>query len=110
MNAMNQSWMLLIARILFGPLFIVVGIRSLMNFAGTAGYYAKLGFPVPEAMVWLSIIIHIVGGIMLVVGWKTQWASWLLLAASAQWRRRLTSVTDRHYRRMVPHAASRPTR
>jgi len=80
MNATTQPWTLLIGRILVGSLFLVVGIRHFMFYAGTVGYFTKLGFPAPEAMVWLSIIIHIVGGILLIVGWKTQWASWVLLA------------------------------
>jgi putative oxidoreductase len=80
MNAMTQSWMLLLGRILAGSLFLVAGIRHFMFYAGTVGYFTKLGFPAPEAMVWLSIIIHIVGGVLLIVGWKTQLTSWVLLA------------------------------
>lgn len=80
MNATTQSWMLLLGRILAGSLFLVAGIRHFMFYAGTVGYFTKLGFPAPEAMVWLSIIIHIVGGILLIVGWKTQLTSWVLLA------------------------------
>ncbi|HEY6239761.1 MAG TPA: DoxX family protein [Burkholderiales bacterium] len=80
MNAMTQSLTLLIGRVLVGSLFLVAGIRHFMFYAGSVGYFTKLGFPAPEAMVWLSIIIHIVGGILLIVGWRTQWASWVLLA------------------------------
>ena len=80
MNAMTQSGTLLIGRVLVGSMFLVAGIRHYMFFAGTVGYFTKLGFPAPEAMVWLSIIVHIAGGILLIAGWKTQWASWLLLA------------------------------
>jgi len=76
MNAMT----LLIGRVLVGSMFLVAGIRHYMFYAGTVGYFTKLGFPAPEAMVWLSIIIHITGGILLIVGWKTQWAAWLLVA------------------------------
>ena len=80
MNAMSQSWTLLIGRVLVGLLFLVAGIRQFMFQTAIVGYFAKLGFPAPEATVWLSIVIHIIGGIMLIVGWKTQWASWLMLA------------------------------
>jgi putative oxidoreductase len=79
MNAVTFSWMLLIGRILIGSLFLVEGIRQVVFCAGSVGYFNKLGFPVPEAMVWLSIIIHIAGGILLIVGWKAQWTSWVLL-------------------------------
>lgn len=80
MNGTTQSWTLLIGRVLVGSLFLVAGIRHFMFYAGSVGYFTKLGFPAPEAMVWLSIIIHIVGGILLIVGWKTKGASWVLLA------------------------------
>jgi putative oxidoreductase len=80
MNGTPQSWTLLIGRVLVGSLFLVAGIRHFMFYAGSVGYFTKLGFPAPEAMVWLSIIIHIVGGILLIVGWKTKSASWVLLA------------------------------
>jgi putative oxidoreductase len=77
---MPQSWKLLIGRSLLGLLFLIAGTRQLMFFAGSVGYFGKLGFPAPEATAWLSIIIHVVGGALLIVGWKTKWTSWLLLA------------------------------
>ena len=80
MNAMTQSRTLLIGRILVGSLFLVAGIRQFMFYAGTVGYFGKLGFPAPEAAVWLSIVLHIAGGILLIVGWRTQLASWVMLA------------------------------
>jgi len=80
MNAVTHSWTLLIGRLLIGSLFLVEGIRQVMFYAGSVAYFNKLSFPVPEAMVWLSIIVHIAGGILLIVGWKTKWVSWLLLA------------------------------
>jgi putative oxidoreductase len=74
-----QSRALLLGRILVGLLFVVAGVRKIMFVAGTAGYFAKLGFPAAELMVWLSVIIEVGGGILLIVGWKTKWVSWLLL-------------------------------
>jgi putative oxidoreductase len=71
---------LLIGRSLIGLLFLVIGIRKIMFFAGTAGYFAKLGFPASEALAVLAIVIEVGASIMLIVGWKTKWASWLLLA------------------------------
>jgi putative oxidoreductase len=68
----------LVARLLMSAIFIVFGLRKALAFAGTAGYFAKLGFPAPEAMVVLSIIIEIGGGILLAIGFKTRWVAWLL--------------------------------
>jgi putative oxidoreductase len=76
---MNPTFPLL-ARILIAPLFLVAGYNKLMAVAGTAGYFAKLGFPMPEIMVWVAIAIEIGGGLLLLIGWKTRWVSWLLIA------------------------------
>ena len=58
----------------------MAGYNKLMAVAGTAGYFAKLGFPMPEIMVWVAIVIEIGGGLLLLIGWKTRWVSWLLIA------------------------------
>ena len=76
---MNPTFPLL-ARILIAPLFLVAGYNKLMAVAGTAGYFAKLGFPMPDVMVWVAIVIDIGGGLLLLIGWKTRWISWLLIA------------------------------
>jgi putative oxidoreductase len=80
MNVAAQSQMLLVARILFGALFLVAGVRKLMFFAGSAGYFTKLGFPAPEAMTVLAILIELGGGALLVLGWQTRRIAWLLIA------------------------------
>jgi putative oxidoreductase len=70
----------LLARLALGGLFVLFGIRSIMAFAGSVGYFTKLGFPAPEAMVAVAIVIQILGGLALIIGWKTRWAAWLLVA------------------------------
>jgi len=72
----------LVGRILIGLIFLVAGIRKLWGpaaFAGTVAYLTKLGFPAPEAMAVIAIIIEIVGSLLLIVGWRTRWAAWLLV-------------------------------
>lgn len=32
----------------------------------------------PEVMVWVAIAVELGGAILLIVGWKTRWAAWLL--------------------------------
>jgi putative oxidoreductase len=76
----NTAVHLLIARVLMSAVFLVFGVRGIMGFAGSVGYFTKLGFPAPQAMVVLAIIIEIVAGIALLIGWKTRWAAWLLAA------------------------------
>jgi len=68
----------LVGRILIGLIFLVAGIRKVMGFAGAVAYLTKLGFPAAEWMAVIAIIIEIGGSILLIVGWRTRWAAWLL--------------------------------
>ena len=72
--------MLAIGRVLIAALFLVAGVRKLLAYAGTVGYFTKLGFPAPEAVAVLAIVIEIGGGLLFLVGWRTRWVAWLLAA------------------------------
>jgi putative oxidoreductase len=78
MNPVAQSQMLLIGRVLLGVLFLVTGIRKIMFYSGSVAYFAKLGFPAPEVMAVLAILIEVGGGALLILGWQTRRVSWLL--------------------------------
>ena len=78
MNPAAQSQALLIGRILLAAVFLIAGCRKLMAVGASAGYLAKLGFPAPEIMVWVSIVVEIGGALLLILGWKARWAAWLL--------------------------------
>jgi putative oxidoreductase len=81
MNAAPQ--MMLIGRILLATIFLVAGIRKLMAVAGTTGYLTKLGFPMPEVMVWIAILIEIGGALALIAGWQARRAAWLMIVFTA---------------------------
>jgi len=74
---MNHSAML-VGRILLSLVFLVIGYGKLMGVAGGAAYLAKLGFPMPNVMVWVAIAIELGGGILLLLGWKARWAASVL--------------------------------
>lgn len=65
----------LVARILLAAIFIMSGINKIGGFEGTVGYIASKGLPMPQVLAALTIFIEVVGGIMLVVGWKARWAA-----------------------------------
>ena len=75
---MRSSPAMLVGRVLLALIFLVAGWRKLMGVAATAGYFAKLGFPMPEVMAWVAIAIELGGAILLIVGWQTRWAALLL--------------------------------
>jgi putative oxidoreductase len=66
------------ARFLMSSLFIWDGILQLRNPSGTAQYFASVHVPVPDIAIWFSIAIHILGGLAILVGYKTRWAAALL--------------------------------
>jgi len=68
----------LVGRILLALLFLVAGIRKLMAPAASAGYFAKLGFPMTDVLVWVVIAVEIGGALLLILGWKTRWAAYAL--------------------------------
>lgn len=79
MNPAAQSQMLLIGRVLLGVLFLIAGIRKIMFYTGSVAYFTKLGFPAPEVIAVLAILIEIGGAALLILGWQTRRISWLLV-------------------------------
>jgi putative oxidoreductase len=73
---MNNTVVPLLARILLAALFVVAGYNKLMNPAGTAGYFGKLGLPAPEILVWVVIAVELLGSLLLVIGWQTRVVAW----------------------------------
>lgn len=67
--------LLCIARILLSLVFLVAGVRKALAFAATAGYFTKLGMPMPEVMVVLAIIVEVGGALLLIIGWKARYAA-----------------------------------
>jgi len=67
-----------LARFLMSSLFVWEGVLQLRNPGGTAQYFASVHVPVPDIAIWISIAIHLLGGLAILVGFKTRWAAALL--------------------------------
>jgi len=57
------------ARLLMAALFLVSAFNKVMGFKIVAEAMAAKGFPQPEAMLVLTIILEAVGGVLLIVNW-----------------------------------------
>lgn len=68
----------LIGRILIALLFIPAGFQKLTGFAGTVAYTAAAGVPMAQAGVAVALVVEIVGGLALLLGWGTRWAALIL--------------------------------
>lgn len=75
MFASLQNPLSLIGRILLALLFIPSGFSKIGGFAGTVGYIASKGVPLPELAAAAAIGIELGLGLLLLIGWQTRWAA-----------------------------------
>lgn len=74
----TKSFAPLIGRILMAWLFIPAGWGKIGGFAGTVGYAASMGLPLPSVSVAIGLAIELLGGIAILIGWQTRIAAALL--------------------------------
>ena len=75
----------LVGRILLALIFIISGFGKVTGFAGAVGYIQSAGLPAAQLGAIVAIIVELVGGIMLVVGWKARWAAAAPAGAAERW-------------------------
>jgi putative oxidoreductase len=73
-----KSFLPPLARVLMSSLFIWDGILQLRNPEDTAEFFASVHVPFPAVSIWISMAIHILGGLAVLVGFKTRWAAAVL--------------------------------
>ena len=71
---LSSGWTLT-ARVLMAAIFLIAGVRKLMTYGATLGYFAKLGIPMGEVVLPLTIALEIGGGLLLIAGWRLQWVA-----------------------------------
>ena len=70
-----QNPLALAGRALLALLFVPAGFAKIAGFAGTAGYIASKGVPLPEVAAAIAIAVELGLGLLLLVGWQTRWAA-----------------------------------
>lgn len=65
-----QDISMLLGRVFLSLLFIVSGFNKITDYAGTQGYMESMG--VPALMLPLVIILELLGGIAILIGFKTR--------------------------------------
>jgi putative oxidoreductase len=73
-----KTYLVPLGRLLMSSLFVWAGFGKLMNPSGTAQYFASYHLPVPDVLVWIVIIIELIGGLMILVGFQTRWVALVL--------------------------------
>lgn len=70
-----QTPLSLIGRVLLALLFIPAGFSKIGGFAGTVGYIASKGVPLPEVAAAIAIAVELGLGLLLLIGLQTRWAA-----------------------------------
>ncbi|MFO7603508.1 MAG: DoxX family protein [Gammaproteobacteria bacterium] len=68
-----DKYLPVVGRVMLAHIFFLAGISKITGFAGTQGYMEAMG--VPGGLLPLVILVEIVGGLALIVGWQTRWAA-----------------------------------
>lgn len=78
-------------RIFLAPIFIAAGSNKLANVENVAFWFASLGIPAPELMVYLAALTELLGGIALIIGLAVRWfaiplmVTMVVAAVTAHW-------------------------
>ena len=72
---MLQKFAPLLGRILLALIFIFAGFHKLTGFEGMAGYMASHGLPMPQVLLVATIVIELIGGLMILIGWQARIAA-----------------------------------
>lgn len=75
---MTNNLLLLVGRILLAVIFILGGFSKLTNIGGTAGYFGSLGLPLPAVTAVIVGLWEFLGGLAVLIGFKTRIAAALL--------------------------------
>lgn len=65
-----------IGRILLALMFVLAGLNKISGYSGMQGYMDSMG--VPGALLPLVIVLEVVGGLILMLGWHTRVTAFLL--------------------------------
>lgn len=69
----------LVGRLLITFIFLRSGIGKIGSFSGVAGNMAAKGMPYAEVFLAGAIVLEIVGGVCVLLGWKARWGALALL-------------------------------
>lgn len=78
----QQDWMVLLARILLVALFLITGLGKLADPAGTIGYIASVGLPMPTLAYGGAVAVEVLGGLAVLIGFKTRLSALAIAAFS----------------------------
>lgn len=70
-----QRYCPVVGRFLLALIFVISGWDKVTGFAGSVGYMASKGMPLPQVLLPIAIAVELGGGLMLMAGFKARWAA-----------------------------------
>src|SRR5258708_9110825 len=67
-----------IGRIGLALLFLWSGYEKLANPAFTVAYLQSYGLPAADVLMWPALLLELIGGAMLALGWRARWVALVL--------------------------------
>jgi putative oxidoreductase len=92
----QKDVVVLVARILLMVLFVMFGWSKLAGFAGTVAYMTSTGAPAPELSAVIAVVMELVVGVALLVGFFTRPLALLLAVYTLG-----TAIIGHHYWNMT---------
>jgi putative oxidoreductase len=77
-NRDTPAWLPLVGRISLSAIFVLSGLSKLAAPAATIGYIDSVGLPLAPVALGVAILVEIVGGVMLVLGYRVRAVASLL--------------------------------
>jgi len=65
-----------VGRVFIALIFVMSGLNKMGNYANTAGWMDAMG--VPGGLLPMVIVLEVLGGLAIIIGWQTRIASFLL--------------------------------
>ncbi|TAJ13529.1 DoxX family protein [Patescibacteria group bacterium] len=68
----KEATLALIGRVTLASIFVLFGFMKIGTFAGMVAYAASAGVPFPQLAIVVAIVVELIGGLMILVGYKTK--------------------------------------
>ena len=81
--AVSADWTALVGRLALAVLFLWSGYGKLAHMDGNVAYMSAVGLPAAALLIWPVLVVELLGGAMLLAGWKARWAAAVLAIFTA---------------------------
>ena len=75
---MGPNALALLGRILMSAIFIQGGVEKAMAPAATIADFGHVKLPLPQLAFFVAVLVEVLGGVAVLVGYRTRWAGVLL--------------------------------